>query len=183
MRTLPWIAMLLTGLAGCSATETPPSISPDDAAQSAAPAGNAPLATVPAWMSSAAADASLVCYLDVVEGAPAGDNGWRAGAGDAIRIAGWAVETGTTAQRAGAIRLHSLAPGGADVYFAAERSERADVSAAPQFTAAPPSNAGLTSSIRLDGVTPGPYEIFYVIGDAGKAVACTLGPSRVLTVG
>lgn len=183
MRTLPWIALLLTGLAGCSATEAPPSMSPYGGAKSAESAGNAPLATVPAWMSSAAADASLVCYLDVLEGAPAGDNGWRAGAGDAVRIAGWAVETGTTAQRAASIRLHSLAPGGADVYFAAERSERADVSAAPQFAATPPSNAGLISSIRLDGVAPGPYEIFYVIGDAGKAVACTLGPSRVLTVG
>lgn len=183
MRKLPWIALVLAGLAGCSASETPPSMSPEAAAKSAEPAGSAPLATVPAWMSSAAADAALVCYLDVVEGAPAGDNGWRAGAGDAIRIAGWAVETGTTAQRAGAIRLHSLAPGGADVYFAAERSERADVSAAPLFAATPPSMAGLTSSLRLEGVAPGPYEIFYVIGDAGKAVACTLGPSRILTVG
>ncbi|MEN6684020.1 hypothetical protein ABFC53_15705 [Stenotrophomonas pavanii] len=183
MRTLPWITLLLTSLAGCSATETPPSMSPDGAATSAEPAGKAALATVPAWMSSAAADASLVCYLDVVEGALSGGNGWRAAAGDAIRIAGWAVETGATAQRAGAIRLHSLAPGGTDVYFAAERSDRADVSASPQFAAAPPSNAGLTSSIRLDGVAAGQYEIFYVIGDAGKAVACTLGPSRVLTVG
>jgi hypothetical protein len=183
MRTLPWIALLLAGLAGCSATEAPPSMSPNDAAKSAEPAGNPALATVPSWMSSAVTDPSLVCYLDVLEGATVGDNGWRASAGDAIRIAGWAVETGTKAQRAGSIRLHSLAPGGTDVYFPAERSERADVSAAPQFAAASPSNAGLTSSIRLNGVAPGSYEIFFVIGDAGKAVACTLGPSRVLTVG
>lgn len=183
MAKLPWIALALAGLASCSATETPPSMSPEGGVELAAPAGSPPLANVPSWMSSAAVDAALVCYLDVVEGAPGGDTGWRAGAGDTIKIAGWAVETGTSVQRAGAIRLHSLAPGGSGVYFAAERSERADVSSAPQFAGTPPSMAGLSASLRLEGVAPGAYEIFYVIGDARKAVACTLGPSRVLTVG
>ncbi len=182
MRTLTWTALLAVGLAGCGATEAPPSIS-TEAAPEAAPAGHAPMESVPEWLAAAAASPELVCYLDVLEGAPAHENGWRAGAGDSIRVAGWAVDKGIKAQGPGAIRLHSLTQGGKDMYFAAERSERADVSVAPQFAALAPTMAGLTSSLKLDGVASGQYEIFYVIGDAGRASACSLGMARVLTVG
>ncbi len=182
MRTLIWIALLAAGLAGCSATEAPPSMS-TEAASEAAPTGHAPMGSVPEWMTAASANPELVCYLDVLEGATAGENGWRAGAGDSIRIGGWAVDKGIKAQGPGAIRLHSLDQGGKDMYFAAERSERADVSVAPQFAALAPTMAGLTSNLKLDGVAAGQYEVFYVIGDAGRASACSLGLARVLTLG
>ena len=182
MAKLPLIVLMLVGLAGCSASLSPPSMSPENEVEPAAPDGS-PLADVPAWMSSAAVDAALVCYLDAVEGARAGDSGWHAGAADTIKIAGWAVEAGTGLQRSAGIRLHNLSPDGSDVHFSADRSERADVSVAAQFAATPPALAGLGAGLRLEGVAPGTYEVLYVVGDATHAVTCTLGPTRLLTVG
>lgn len=182
MRLIVLVLAGLAGLAGCSPSQNPPSMSPEREVQPTAPIGS-PLADVQAWMSSAAVDAALVCYLDAVEGAHAGDSGWHAGADDTIKIAGWAVDMGTGLQRAAAIRLHNLSLGGGDVHFPADRSERADVSAEAQFAATPPVLAGLGASLRLEGVAPGTYEIFYVVGDAAHAVSCTLGPTRLLTVG
>jgi len=146
------------------------------------PADGHPLAPFPDWMASASQDPALVCYLDAVEGGDPVQNGWQARAGASIHIAGWAVESGARVQRDASIRLRSMEAGGKDFYFSAARSERADVTAAPQFAQTPPANAGLTATLRLDGVVPGRYEIVFVIGDEHRPLGCGLGPARSLVV-
>lgn len=173
--------LLVAGLVGCSATETPPSMSTDGALKHER-TDDRRLGDVPEWMAAAGTDDALICYLDAVEGGTPYGQGWQARQGDAVLLAGWAVEQGTSEQLPAVVRLRAISSTNPDVYFAALRSERPDVSAAPQFAGSPPSSAGLTATLLLDDVAPGEYEMAYVAGNAQHALACSLGPERVLRV-
>lgn len=176
-----YIPVLAACLAGCSATETPPSMTNHGAVAVEHP-DQRPLDTVPEWLASAGESTALSCYLDAVEAARPRAAGWEADAGAVIRVAGWAVETRTRVQREAKIGLRPLAGSGQVAYFAADRSERADVTAAPAFAENPPANAGLTGTLQLDGIVPGEYEFVYVVGDAQNAARCNLGATRSLVV-
>lgn len=182
MRTaLSLLVFAVTMVAGCRQVDHGPSMSPQEPV-TLVESGGAAVSFVPDWVAQAKISDDLVCYLDIIDGARRDSDHWRASPGDSLRISGWAVERRATfVQRVALVELRGLA-GGKHYFFNAVRTDRPDVNASVQFSDAKPSRAGLVSAMSLEGLSPGIYEIHYIVGDESLTKICTLGPKHRLVI-
>ncbi|MCI2261676.1 hypothetical protein [Xanthomonas indica] len=180
---MKYFAVLVGGallLSGCGRVDAPASMEPGKTSAAPAPKGAAPLSAPPAWLQQANADSAQACYLDVIEGAQHGADGWSLSSSTPARAVGWAVDTKVVEQPDAYLELRDAS--GAARYFKADRSDRPDVSAAPRFAASKPSKAGLTVSMDLTGVPAGHYDVMLVIGNEARASRCAFDAKTVLNI-
>lgn len=187
-------ALSLALLAACSgeqpsgpSVQAPASTVPETAAPaaSAKPVGVARLDPAPEWASAAQTDPTLICYGDTVNGQGGAAEGEhrQVAIGTTLEFSGWAVDKTAPAGTEQPPVIFKLSPvEGATTayYYSAKRNERPDVTAAPIFASVQPKAAGLMVAATTDGISPGLYQVEYVVGEGAAAKLCSPGTPWVL---
>lgn len=180
-------------LAACQKTETPAITADgsvgnvDQAAPAAlpAPVGVAAEASVPAWASASVVDDKLKCYLDLMNnegGAGEGKPHRQLKIGTPADLSGWAIDPAKSGDQSAAYVVFNPQQGGDSYYYRANRNERPDVAAAPEFASIKPTKAGVTVVAATNGMKPGLYQIEYVIGGEAAARRCSVGAPWVVSL-
>ncbi|VUM10111.1 hypothetical protein PGKDCPLP_02897 [Stenotrophomonas maltophilia] len=167
-------------LSACGRAEGPASMEPNQGGRGPGGPGAAPMVAVPDWMQQAKMAPGQACYLDIIEGARHGADGWSLPRTASTRAVGWAVDGSVVQQPDAYLELRNEA--GASIYFKAVRSERPDVSDSPRFSETRPVNAGLTVPLELVTLAPGRYVLSLVVGDGPSAGRCAFEAETVLSI-
>lgn len=187
-------ALSLSLLVACSSeqpsqpsVQAPASTAPETAAP-AAPAKPdlvARLDPAPEWASAAQTDPTLMCYGDTLNGQGGAAEGQhlQVAIGTTLEFSGWAVDKmapAGTEQPPVIFKLSPVEGVTTSYYYPAKRHERPDVTAAPILASVKPKAAGLMLAANTDGISPGLYQVEYVVGEGAAAKLCSPGTPWVL---
>lgn len=187
-------ALSLSLLIACSSEEpSQPSVqapgpTSPEAAAPAAPAKPdlvARMDPAPEWASAAQTDSTLMCYGDLLNdlGGAAEGQHLQVAIGTPLQFSGWAVDKTAPADSEQPPVIFKLSPvegAAAAYYYPAKRHERPDVTAAPSLASVRPKAAGLMLAASTDGISPGLYQVEYVVGEGADAKLCSPGTPWVL---
>lgn len=143
-----------------------------------APVLDRALEAVPAWVDALQPASGVQCYADKVNdqgGAGEGDQQRTFKTGTPFVLMGWSVDTSLPAGAAQPEIMVVLKGTSAKYAFKAARHDRPDVSAAPEFSGKAPKSVGVMLNATLQGVSPGPYRVQYILGEGASAKLCELG--------
>lgn len=187
---IAFAALLFAGLPACTEkNDSAPSVTAGSGA-SAAPviadptsAPQAPkiepLDVIPAWADSASVNDAVACYADSLNGEGGAAEGAHrtVSAEQGFSLMGWAIDKSMASGVKAPPVLIKLKPvaQGESYAFQAMRHDRPDVSAAAEFAALRPADAGVLLDANIQTVAPGMYQLQYVVNEGADAKLCDMG--------